>query len=192
MKRTLSAVGIAGILGVAAAAQQQSQQPQQQQQQSQQQKPSASAQGQQVTLTGCVYQATDQPTTFALQRMDNMSGSSASGTSGSTAGSSGATSGAASGASGTTGAAAGAREQGAWYRLSPSGTEDVKQYVGRPVRISGTVTPGKDEKGADVVVHRIEPGKVTITTLDLKPAPQLQIQSIAAAQGQCSQASGNR
>ncbi len=49
--------------------------------------------------------------------------------------------------------------------------------------------PGKDEKGADVVFHHIEPGKVTVTALDLKPAPQLQIQSITAAQGQCSQGS---
>jgi hypothetical protein len=196
MKRSLIAVGIAATVGAAAAAQQPQQQPQsQQQQQSQQQKPSASKQGQSMTLTGCVYQTTDQPTNFALQRTDAISGPSAAGTSGSSGASSGTTPGATSGTSGTTGAAgsaAGARDQGAWYRLSSSATQDLKQYVGRAVRISGTVIPGKDEKGADVVVHHIEPGKVTVTALDLKPAPQLQIQSITQAQGQCTQGSSNK
>jgi hypothetical protein len=199
MKRSLVALGIAVTFGAAASAQQQTQpaQPQSQSQQQQQQQ-QKSMQGQSVTLTGCVYQPTDQPTNFALQRTDGMSGSSAAsgGTNqtsntGSSAASSGATSGTsgAAGTSGTSASGGAGREQGAWYRLSASATQDLKEYVGKAVRISGTVIPGKDEKGADVIVHHIEPGKVTVTALDLKPAPQLQIQSITSAQGQCSQGS---
>jgi hypothetical protein len=173
---------------------QQQKQPQQQQQpeQNEQQKPSGAPQAQSMTFTGCVYQATDQPTMFALQRAEGMTGTSGTSSSGSTAGSSGAGAGTAGSTSGSASSTAGTREQGAWYRLSPSATQDLKQYVGQMVRISGSVTPGRDEKGADVVIHRIEPERVTVTAVDLKPAPQLQIQSITQAQGECSQGSANR
>jgi len=57
----------------------------------------------------------------------------------------------------------------AWYRLPEQGAQDVKQNAGKAVRVTGTLTPGKDEKGADIVIHRIEPSKTVVTAMDLKP-----------------------
>ena len=158
-----------------------------------------------MTLTGCVYQASDQPTVFALQRTaDDMTASASSAdnpnTQSGAAGTTGAGSTATAGsrqssraAQATTGAAASREnEVGGWYRLSADATQDLKQYVGDAVRINGSLVPGKDEQGADIVVHHIEPGKTTVTALDLKPAPQLRIQTITPAQGQCPQADANR
>jgi hypothetical protein len=83
----------------------------------------------------------------------------------------------------TASSAPGARTDGAWYRLM--GDAKLKEHVGQRVRITGTVTPGKDEKGADIVIHRIQPDRVSVTSIDLKPAPQLSIQTISEIAGEC-------
>lgn len=129
-----------------------------------------------LTLTGCVYQLSDDPTLFALRRMD--------GTSVSASASAGSADRSVAGAIGTTGVAAGA-EAGAWYRLGPDAQRDLSRYVGQRVEVNGRLTPGRDERGADVVVHRIEPDRVTVTALDLQPAPQLSISTIVPATGTC-------
>ena len=155
-----------------------------------QQKPSTPAQpaavGQSITMTGCVYQTSDQPTTFALRRMADAPGSAQSGVG--TAGAAGASAagGATTGAAGTATAGASRSDEGAWYRLM--GDAKLKEHVGERVRVNGTVTPGKDEKGADVVIHRFQPDKLTVTTIDLAPAPQLRIQTITEMSGECPKA----
>lgn len=171
--------------------------------------------GRTVTLTGCVYQASDQPAMYALRDMGTAGGSermgSATGqpgtgqttqgqtgqgqtTQGQTAQGQARTSGTQSGTgtagtqAGTTGTAAtsgGAQAGGGWYRLAPGAQQDLKEFRGKRVEISGTVTPGRDEKGADIVIHRIEPDRTTVTAIDLKPAPQLSINTIRAAGGTC-------
>lgn len=148
--------------------------------------------GQQMTLTGCVRQTSDQPSTFALQQtgsgansadkeqMDrNKSNDAATGTSGGSSTASGAT-----GRSGSA-SASGSNSGVPWYRLASKSAQQLSEYVNKPVRIVGTVAPGKDEKGADIMVHRIEPKMVSVTAIDLKPAPQLTIQSISPGQGTC-------
>jgi hypothetical protein len=69
--------------------------------------------------------------------------------------------------------------------LTASASEDLKRYVGQRVRINGQLTPGRDPKGNDVVIHRITPEKTVVTTIDLQPAPQLSISSISPLEGSC-------
>src|SRR4051812_46991536 len=116
----------------------------------------------QVTLTGCVRQTSDQPSTFALQETtksadttsgtDEKKSSNSGGASANATGTSGTSS---TGASGTTGtsnsaSASGSSHGTAWYRLASQGADKLNQYINKPVRIVGSVTPGKDEKGADI------------------------------------------
>lgn len=183
------------------------------QQSNQTQQTNRTQQNQNVTFTGCVYQVSDQPNVFALQRISDQmttgtsgqsgaaassgaSGTTTAGSPGSSSGTSAASgrtsSGTSTGTAGTSGStsAMNQKDLGGWYRLS--GTQDLKQYAGRAVRITGSVTPGKDEKGADIIIHRIEPQRVTVTSVDLKPAPQLMVQSVTQAQGTCSAQGQNR
>lgn len=196
MSRTIIGVTLAVALSpVAAGAQTPQQKPSTQ-------TPQPQAAGRSITVSGCVYQLTDQPTTFALRGMDGQgtaqSGTSATtGTSGrpnpsGTTGTSGTAGTPGTSGTGTTGTPSGsgmagsgseANMDGAWYRLM--GDAKLKEHTGQRVRISGSVTPGKDDKGADIVIHRIQPNKVTVTSIDLKPAPQLNIQSITQIAGQC-------
>jgi hypothetical protein len=91
-------------------------------------------------------------------------------------------------AAGTTGgASAGAAQstEGALYRLAPPTGQDLKQFTGRRVEIVGQLMPGRDEKGADVVIHRIEPDKTVVTAIDLKPAPELRVSSMRELPGSC-------
>jgi hypothetical protein len=216
VKRTLLALTWAAAAGIGVAAAQSQQQPQQKpgqqpaqqgQEQQQERQQTPQAKGQMVTFTGCVYQASDEPTMFALRSMSEQSqaGASAAGQTGAGAagrpetGATGTAGASSAGTAGTAGAGAGARAgaaaqgaDGAWYRLSGSAAQDLKQYVGQGVRVSGTIMPGRDEKGADVVVHQIQPDKVTVTALDLKPAPQFQIQSITKTQADCAQGGAQR
>jgi hypothetical protein len=160
-------------------------QAQQQPQPSAQSQPSSNAAP--VTFNGCVYRVADQPTMFALERTADAD-TTGTQTSGATRQPGAPAAGGAVGTSGTL--PADARSDvaaGTWYRLSSTASDNLADHVG-PVRITGTVAPGRDEKGADVVVHRIDGNKVTVTAVDLKPAPQLTIQSITHVEGQCRQA----
>jgi hypothetical protein len=132
-----------------------------------------------------VYQASDRPTLFALrgtadQTQRTVQGNQPQGQTGQGQTAEGQT-GAATGTAGIAGGTMGT--EGAWYRLMPEGTQDLKPYEGQAVRVSGTLIPAKDPKGADVVIHRIEPQKTVVTALDLQPAPQLRIQSITPLDG---------
>ena len=49
--------------------------------------------------------------------------------------------------------------------------------------LKGTVIPGRDIDGADVVIHEILPDEVEVRAFDLRPAPELKIDTITAAQG---------
>jgi hypothetical protein len=161
-----------------------------------------------VTFSGCVYEAADEPNVFAFQREPGVNGASspavsttgsaAAGTATTTAGggatatgTSGTTSTTTSGAAsqtGTSGTPGTANSKAAgWYRLSSSAVQDLKQYAGRAVRISGTVVSPRDENGADLVIHDIGPNTITVTTVDLTPAPELKIQSVTPEQGSCKQ-----
>lgn len=117
---------------------------------------------QQVTLTGCVRQTSDDPKMFALVRSTDAQKDKATGT-------------------------AGSMGRFPIYRLQESG-ENLKNHVGHRVEIAGKVTPAKDEKGADIVSMRTENLGVpttTITTVDLKPAPLLAITSVKQVAGEC-------
>ena len=127
-------------------------------------------------LTGCVYRTSDQPATFALMRMEGSAAAQAAPATGDAGRANPAP-------AGTSGASAGSA--GAWYRLSPADQSDLSRYVGQRVRIMGTVTPGRDASGADVLIHRIEPRRTTITAIDIQPAPQLAIGSITPMSGAC-------
>ena len=178
------------ILGVAAAASigagaihaQDQQAPAGQAQPAQQQASAAEA----VTFNGCIYRASDEASAFALERTAD---ADTTGTQASTA-----TRGAASaipGAVGTSGTAPADPRMnvaGSWYRLTNPGSENLSDFVGKAVRVTGSVAPGRDDKGTDVVIHRFEPNKTTVTVMDLKPAPQLTVQSITPVEGQCRQA----
>lgn len=78
--------------------------------------------------------------------------------------------------------------QAPFYRLDDTGTPGLKQHVDKRVEITGTVTPAKDEKGADVVsVTQQKTIGITTTTIraiDLKPAPTLSVKSVKAT-GDC-------
>jgi hypothetical protein len=182
MSRTILATLCAGSAAVALSAAPSTTAQQQSPQQPNQQQPMKQNEGKSATLTGCVYQASDQPAMFALRRTaDGASSSSAEAGASQKQPSSQST----AGTSGTTGASsADQKADGAWYRLSPKGAEDLKQYAGRAVRVTGTIVPGKDPKGADIIIHRIDPSKTVVTAIDLKPAPQLQIESIAPMSGE--------
>lgn len=157
------------ILGVSSGMYAQSQaqpekqsEPQKKSQQAQQKSSTAK----QVTLSGCLRQASDSEKTFALvdpkpagttQKADQPTG--------------------------TAGTA------GKWpvYRIEDPGTPALEPHVGKRVEISGTMTPAKDEKGADIVTWRGETigvDTMTITAIDLKPAPRLDVKSVRAV-GNC-------
>ena len=73
------------------------------------------------------------------------------------------------------------------YRLEDPGTLNLKQHAGKRVEIMGAVTPARDEKGADIVMGRAENigiDTLTVTTIDLKPAPRLDVTSVKAV-GEC-------
>jgi hypothetical protein len=209
-RNTLLALACAATLGAAAAAAQQPQsqadpnqrqeqeQPRSQgdpqQRQEQQEQPRTAQQAQSATLAGCVYRAADQPTMFALRSME--AGASGASTRSDEGGQGEIVRGRAgegtAGAVGTAGTNDEAQKAGmhGWYRLSSDAAENLEQYVGEAVRVTGTVVPGRDEK-ADVVIHRISPDKVSITALDLRPAPQFRIQTIVSVEGQeCDPAQG--
>jgi len=197
MRTILTCMCALGLSVIGAAAQtSQSQSGQQQQQQRQQTAPSQPLQNV-VTFTGCVYQPSDDPTLYAIRRMDMEKGTS-SGSSSSTSSqrtspgtsqssqsnSSDRTDGART--SSSSGAASGhGRTEGAWYRLTSGAAQDLKPYVGQRVRVNGQLTPGRDTQGNDIVIHQITPEKTVVTAIDLKPAPQLSIASITPLGGSC-------
>jgi hypothetical protein len=168
----------AGI-GLTVSAAPQTPSPPQQSRPSQVQKPFTS-------VTGCVHQAVDQPTLFALQRIGDGSaeptpqGGQPQGQTGQGQAAEG-QAGKATGTAGSPGAES--RSEVAWYRLLPEGTLDLKQYKGLAVQVTGSLVPGKDGKGAEGVVHRIPSAKGAVTANELAPAPQLRIQSISPLAG---------
>lgn len=118
---------------------------------------------QSVTLTGCLRQASDDARLFGL--VPSPDANKTTGTSGSLS-------------------------QAPLYRLEDKG-QNLKGHVGYRVEVTGTVTPAKDEKGADIVVTRSERVGVpttTVTTIDLKPAPRLDITSVKRVSGDCPKA----
>ena len=129
--------------------------------------------GQQVTLTGCLRQTSDDPKLFALvdAKPSQQSGAQAK-------------AGQEKQATGTTGTAT----RAPFYRLQDPGTPSLKPHVGKRVEVMGTVTPAKDEKGADIVSvtkeQTITATTTTIRALDLKPAPLLNVTSVKAT-GEC-------
>lgn len=153
---------------------------QQQQTQPSKQKAEPSKQmGQQVTLTGCLRQTSDDPKLFAL--VDAKPGRKSGAQAG--AGAEKET----TGTSGTTGKA-GSAARAPFFRLQDPGTPSLKPHVDKRVELMGTVTPAKDEKGADIVSitkeQMIGATTTTIRALDLKPAPLLNVTSVKAT-GDC-------
>ena len=134
--------------------------------------PSNAASPHSITLTGCVYQASDDPTLFAFQRISRGSYGSA---------------GLAIGTFGSGPGTGGITKTRGWYRLSKNAVQDLRQFTGRSVSLKGTVMPGRDVDGAEVVIHEILPNEVEVRAFDLRPAPELKIDTITAAQGSCSQ-----
>ena len=134
--------------------------------------PSNTASSHSITLTGCVYQTSDDPRLFAFQRISTGSYGSAN-LAISTFG----------GEPGT----AGVTKTRGWYRLSKNAIQDLRQFTGRRVSLKGTVIPGRDVDGAEVVIHEILPDNVEVSAFDLRPAPELKIDTISAAQGSCNQ-----
>jgi hypothetical protein len=138
-----------------------------------------------TSLTGCVHQASDQPTLFALQRIGDGTaqptpqGGQPQGQTGQGQAAEG--QGTATGTAGSSPAVS--ENEGTWYRLLPEGTQDLKQYTGQVVHVTGTLVPGKDAKGGDVLVHPIDQHRGTVTAIDLVPAPQVRIQSISPLAG---------
>jgi hypothetical protein len=134
--------------------------------------PSNAASSHSITLTGCVYQASDDQTLFAFQRISTGSYGSANlaiGTFG--------------GGPGT----AGVTKTSGWYRLWKNAVQDLRQFTGRRVSLKGTVIQDRDVDGAEVVIHEILPDEVQVRAFDLRPAPELKIDTITAAQGSCNQ-----
>ena len=168
-------VVVAGTLlfGAAAVAQTPQTPPatQQKPQTAQQQPQSAQQMGQKVTLTGCLRQTSDDPKLFAL--VDAKPGQQAGAQ---------ANPGQATGTSGTA-------ARSPFYRLQDPGTPSLKPHVGKRVEVVGTVTPAKDEKGADIVTvtkeQTISATATTIRALALKPAPLLNVTSVKATTGEC-------
>ncbi len=124
---------------------------------------------QQVTLTGCLRQTSDDSRVFAL-----VPSADAAKTAGTT---------------GTLG-------RSPLYRLEDKG-QNLKGHVGQRIEVTGKVTPAKDEKGADIIMSRSENIGVpttTVTTIDLKPAPRLDVTSVRKVAGECPSpsASANR
>jgi hypothetical protein len=134
--------------------------------------PSNAASSHSITLTGCVYEASDDPRLFAFQRISTGSHGSAN-LSLSTYGSG-------------PGRIAVTATRG-WYRLSKNAVQDLRQFTGRRVSLKGTVTPGRDMDGAEVVIHETLADEVEVKAFDLRPAPELEIDTITAAQGSCNQ-----
>ena len=178
----------------------QSKAPPQQQEQRQQDKPTPLSNV--VTMTECVHQTSDQPTVFAIRRLDHADTSAGRSQPGSREGSQSQSStegkpserAADAGKAGSDkSAAADTHEtEGAWYRLTANASQNLKQHVGQRVRVNGQLTPGRDERGHDVVIHRITPEKTVVTAIDLKPAPQLSIASITALSGSCDATTPNK
>ena len=125
----------------------------------------------QVTLTGCLRQTTDDPNVFALVSAATDKGS-ATGTSGTSAKGTG---------------TASSMTKFPLYRLEDKG-QKLKGHLGQRIEVTGTVTPAKDEKGVDIIASRSENIGVpttTITTIDLKPAPRLDVKSVRKIEGEC-------
>lgn len=128
-----------------------------------------SMKGSQVTLMGCLRQATDDPTVFALIPSADRGAPTATGTTGKDT------------------RAASAMANFPLYRLEDKG-QKLEGHVGQRIEVTGTVTPAKDEKGADIIASRSENIGVpttTITTIDLKPAPRLDVKSVRKVEGEC-------
>jgi hypothetical protein len=134
--------------------------------------PSNAASPPAVTLAGCVYQASDDPRLFAFQRISTGSHGSAS---------------LAISTFGSEPGTAGVTKTSGWYRLSKNAVQDLRQFTGRRVNLKGTVIPGRDVDGAEVVIHEVLPDEVEVRAFDLRPAPELKIDTITAAQGSCNQ-----
>jgi hypothetical protein len=134
--------------------------------------PSNAASSHSIALTGCVYQASDDPRLFAFQRISTGSYGSAS---------------SAIGTFGGGPVTAGVTKTSGWYRLSTNAAQDLRQFTGRRVTLKGTVIPGRDVDGGEVVIHEVLPDEVDVRAFDLRPAPELKIDTITAAQGSCNQ-----
>ena len=140
---------------------------------SQQKQQPSQRMGQQVTLTGCLRQTSDDPKLFALVDAKPSQQASAQ---------------AKTGQEKETAGTAGTAARAPFYRLQDPGTPGLKPHIGKRVEVMGTVTPAKDEKGADIVTvtkeQTISATATTIRALDLKPAPLLNVTSIKAT-GEC-------
>lgn len=113
-----------------------------------------------VTLTGCLRQTSDDPKMLALVPSSD---------------------------AGQPASTNGTMARSPLYRLEDKG-QNLKGHVGQRVEVTGNVTPAKDEKGADIVMSRTENigiDTVTVTTIDLKPAPRLDVTSVKKVPGEC-------
>jgi hypothetical protein len=159
--------------------------------------------GDNVTFTGCVRQASDQATLFALfstpaaagrPTPGTSSGSSAQPTDRSTGadqsrGTAGDPSGSATAArdhtqppsdSRTTQTAA-SPMAGSWYRLTPaSNVEDLKEFVGKTVRVTGVYTPST--RGSTGTENH---SMTQFTAGDVSNAPVIAIQSVTPVAMTC-------
>ncbi len=71
--------------------------------------------------------------------------------------------------------------------MTSTGAQRLSGYVGKAVRVNGNIQTMQQQNGGEVIVHEIQPNQVTVTSIDLRPAPELKIQSIVPTQGNCSQ-----
>ena len=155
--------GAVVLFGSGAAAQTQPQSKPAQPPASETSKAQSSSSTQQVTVTGCLRQTSDDPKVFALvEAKPAKAGDQPTGTSGTAM-------------------------RSPLFRLEEPGTPSLKPHVGKRVEVTGSVVPAKDEKGADIVTttrETIGVDTVTIRTLDLKPVPAFQVKSVKAT-GDC-------
>jgi hypothetical protein len=129
-----------------------------------------------ITIRGCVHQIADQPGRFALRGIQSAESASADVPVGSV--------GRAPGSAAATAGAAG-EPVTAWYQLGEQSEQNLERHVGQHVEVTGELMPGRDERGADVVIHRLQPDRLTVTAVDLRPAPLLEIHSISPGTAPC-------
>jgi hypothetical protein len=149
-----------------------------------------------MTMNGCVYHATDDPTMFALERTsdadttgaqpsnanraDNANVRGAVGTSGTTT----MTPGGAAGPGATTSAS------GRWYRLSKTDSNELASFAGKSVRVTGRMVPGNGDPSPSAAPQPTdrEPSQNAqnaMTAMALRLAPQFVVEDITPVEGQC-------
>lgn len=155
--------------------------------------PSTQATAQPLTINGCVYRASDDTTVFALERTTDADSTGTQPSGVDPAGQANVRG--AVGTGGTTTASPGGaaivatgEEPMPWYRLSKTGNPDLANFVGRSVRITGTIPAASPTgtSGTSAAAAKSAPiSNTRFTTAELGAAPQLVVTDITAVEGQC-------